>query len=62
MKPVTKDQFYAAMNPLDVHPSIQPGRWPYTSLWRLRQNPDGQPLGKSVSRADGSTEYFLAEG
>ncbi len=61
MKPVTAEQFYAFMNPLDVHPSIQPGPWPYTSLWKLRRNSDGAPLGKSIGRKDGSSEYFLAD-
>lgn len=59
MKQVPKDQFYAAMNPLDVHPSIQPGRWPYTSLWKERHS--DRIRGKSVGHTDGTSDYFLPE-
>lgn len=62
MKQVSQERFFAVMNPLDVHPSIQPGPWPYTSLWKLRRNPDGAILGKSVCRTNGGSEYYLAEG
>ena len=44
---VSKDAFYATVGKLDVHPSIQPGAYPYTSLWKLRS---GQVVGKSVGR------------
>jgi len=59
MKPVTKEEFYKQVGPLDVHPSIQPGPYPYTSLWKLRH---GQTVGKSVGRIEGGlavTDYFL---
>jgi hypothetical protein len=64
MKQVTTEEFYKAIGPLDVHPSIQPGPYPYTSLWKLRQRPDGAPLGKSVGRRVGGlvvTDYYLPE-
>lgn len=39
MRSVTKSEFYARMNPLNVHPSI-PGRWNdatgYVSEWRMQ--------------------------
>ena len=47
---VTKDEFFRAMGPQDVHPSIQ-GRWPYTSNWNTR-------AGKTI----GKTEDYLPEG
>jgi hypothetical protein len=62
MRKVTMEEFYKVMGPLDVHPSIQPGPYPYTSLWKLRQRPDSTPLGKSVGRMEGGqavTDYFL---
>lgn len=42
----SKDTFFAAIRPLNVHPQIQPGPWPYTSLWKL---PGGQVMGKVVN-------------
>ena len=35
MKEVTKEQFYALMGPLNVHPRIMTS-YPYTSEWRLQ--------------------------
>ena len=43
---VSKDAFFARILPLDVNPQIQPGPWPYTSLWKLRS---GQVVGKTVN-------------
>ena len=54
---VTRDEFFAKMNPLDVHPNIE-GRWQdltgYTSVWKLR-------LGKIVGVSDsfGEGRYWL---
>jgi hypothetical protein len=31
---VSRDEFYEAMGPLNVHP-CPVGPWPYTSLWKL---------------------------
>lgn len=53
---VSKDEFFAKMNPLDVHPRIQ-GRYPYTSLWELQYS--RRVIGKSVGHQDGSHTYFL---
>ena len=43
---VSKDTFFAAIGPLNVHPQIQPGPWPYTSLFKL---PSGRVMGKTVN-------------
>jgi hypothetical protein len=62
MRQVTVTEFYKVMGPIDVHPSIQPGPYPYTSIWKLRQRPDSAALGKSVGRREGGltvTDYFL---
>lgn len=56
MRKISKDEFYKMVGPLDVHPSIQPGPWPYTSLWKLRNT--REVVGKSVGHADGSCDYF----
>lgn len=53
---VSEDDFFAEMNPKDVHPTIQPGPYPYTSLWRTR---DGKAVGKSVGRIDEGTMWLL---
>lgn len=63
MRPVTKEQFYAAIGHLNVHPQIQPGPYPYTSLWK-HLNGSGV-VGKSVGVRDGGMvrqEYFLKDG
>lgn len=61
-RPVSKDQFYAAMRPLDVHPQIASYRYPYSTEWRLQKN--GRLIvGKSVGKIEGGvyvTDYFLA--
>ena len=60
MKAVTKEQFFAVICPLDVHPSIAPGPWPYTSIWKMRNNQ--RVVGKSVDHESAElTEYFLEE-
>lgn len=63
MKEVTREAFYGQIyaKRLDVHPSIQPGRWPYTAVWRFARNPGSRPYGKSVGRTGGGYSYFLAE-
>ena len=45
MREVTMKEFFAVVGPLNVHASIQPGPWPYTSQWKT---PGGQVIGKSV--------------
>ena len=64
VRPVSKERFYAAIGRLNVHPQIQPGPYPYTSLWKTL---DGSRtiVGKSVGVRDGGTvkqEYFLGDG
>ena len=63
MRSVTKEQFFKAINEskLDVQPSIQPGRWPYTSIWKFPRNPGRAPYGKTVGRRGGGYDYFLTE-
>jgi hypothetical protein len=59
MRAVDKAAFYARVGPLNVHATIQPGGWPYTSLWKLA---DGRTVvGKSVGKRDGSHDYFLKD-
>lgn len=60
---VSKDEFYAAINPTDASPDPR-GRYPYVSYWHTSQR---QLIGKSQSdtnyRPDGSTghRYWLPE-
>lgn len=51
MKDVTKEQFYALMGPLNVHPRIMTS-YPYTSEWRL-QDMSRKMVGKTIDRRDG---------
>lgn len=46
---VTRDEFFRCIGPLNVHPHIQPGPYPYTSIWRT---PDRTEIGKSVDSYD----------
>lgn len=64
MKPVSQEEFFAPIKQgLDVHPSIQPGPWPYTSVWKYPRDPSRKPYGKSVCRggAMGGSDYFVNE-
>jgi hypothetical protein len=61
-KQVTKDQFYAAIGPLNVHP-CPIGEYPYTSEFKT---PNGKIIGKTVGRYTNPaqpwpvvTDYFL---
>jgi len=63
VRPVTKAQFYAAIGPLNVYAQIQPGPYPYTSLWK-HSNGSGV-VGKSVGVREGGLvrqEYYLGDG
>ncbi len=44
---VTKEEFYSRIyeGKLNVHPQIQPGNYPYTSVFK---SPAGRVFGKSV--------------
>jgi len=60
MRQVTKDDFYAAMGPLNVHPTITNDKWPYTSDWMVGR----VVVGRTVGRLEGPFErkdYYLAE-
>jgi hypothetical protein len=64
MREVTRDEFYAVIMPLNVHP-VPEGRYPYTSNFKT---PDGRIIGKVVGRFTNPpngypiiTEYFLME-
>jgi hypothetical protein len=49
MKPVTKDEFFATVGQLNVHPTIEGNydqKMGYRSDWKL---PNGQVLGTSIS-------------
>lgn len=68
MRKVTSEEFYRKIGPLNVHPQIQGGSWPYTSLWKLMGYADnGKVVGKTVSVFTNGrnglthTEYYLAE-
>lgn len=50
---VSKDEFFRVIGRQDVHPSIQPGKYPYTAIW---QTPQRQSRGKSVGRIEGGRE------
>lgn len=68
MRQVTQEQFFAALkaDPRDIMPSIQPGPYPYTSLWQDQRSRFGTAFGKSVGRLINpgvtTTDYFLADG
>lgn len=58
---VTRDEFFRAIEALtfDVHPAIQPGKYPYTEIW---QTPLRSAIGKSVGRIESGralTTWFL---
>jgi hypothetical protein len=50
---VTKAEFFKVVGSKDVMPSIQPGDYPYTSIWLT---PQRQAVGKSVGRMKGGVE------
>ena len=56
---ISKEDFYASIGRLDVHPSLQPGGYPYTALWLT---PTREVRGKSVEHVIAGihgTRYFL---
>ena len=63
MKEVTQKEFYDAIGPLNVHPHITNGKWPYTADFLT---PTRQLRGRSVDtgkRTDYGHEkkYYLPE-
>ena len=62
MRSVTKDEFYAFLGNRDVHPLIQPGPYPYISIWKLRYG--GEVVGKIVGRCGQGrswNEHYVSE-
>lgn len=62
MNTVTKEQFFAKINPLNVAGHIQPGPHPYTTVFKLQAGFQ-QTIGKTVDRYEGGrivTDYYLA--
>lgn len=60
MRRVTKEEFFSAIGFMNVHPQIQPGPYPYTSLWKRAS--DRFVVGKSMGVLVGGTvkqNYFL---
>jgi hypothetical protein len=58
---VTQAEFFRVMGPINVHPSIQPGKYPYTSIW---QTPQRSAIGESVGSMEGGRErtaWFLRQ-
>jgi hypothetical protein len=53
--PVTSEEFFKVIGPLDVHPEII-GKYPYTSIFKSRQ---GIEVGRIVDDCDGKSTYFL---
>ena len=63
MRPVPKAEFFAAVNPLNVHPTIVTDRYPYTCEWRFLDRPHAPPFGCTVGRIEAGVtvqDYFLA--
>jgi hypothetical protein len=62
MRQVTKEQFFAVMNPLDVHPRVDATtlrhRW-HVSHWEIQSTRNVIGISKSDSHAIEDAEYFL---
>lgn len=66
MKQVSEAEFFERImkDKLDVHPSIQPGPYPYTSVWEFPKQPGKPAYGKSVGRIQGGLlvmDYFVTQ-
>lgn len=62
MKEVTAAEFWARINPLDVHPRPV-GPWPYTSRFELRNRTLVGEIRQHIPKGEGLPvpSYFLAE-
>lgn len=64
MKPVTQAEFFAVINPLDVHPRVDVGslkdRW-HSSQWEIQSTRRVVGMSKSDSWASQPTEYYIAQ-
>lgn len=66
-KEVTREEFYKRLyaNPRDIMPKIQPGDYPWTSIWKTKS---GVVFGKTEpdpgkhSWEENSDKYFILEG
>lgn len=66
-KEVTREEFYKRLyaDPRDIMPKIQPGDYPWTSLWKAK---GGAVFGKTVPQPEryafdvDSQKYFILEG
>ena len=58
MREVSKAEFYGPIyeKRLNVHPYLQPGPYPYISIWKYM----GSLAGKVYGKSDG-TKYFLRD-
>lgn len=63
MRQVSRAEFFAAVNPQNVHPTIVTDRYPYTSEWRFLDRPHAPPFGRTVGRIEAGElvkDYLLA--
>lgn len=63
MRQVSKADFFAAIGPMNVHPTIVTDRYPYTSEWRLLDRPHAAPIGRTIGRIEAgepAKDYYLA--
>lgn len=59
MNRVSKEEFFRVIGPLNVHPSIRPTKFPYTSDWKT---PQGKLYGTSIDHVESGaiiTDYYL---
>lgn len=62
MKKVSKEEFFAAIGPRDVHPTITNDKYPYKADWKTRIG--RQVVGRSegfVKDGVAGTNYFLPD-
>lgn len=56
---VPEDEFFKAIGPLDVHPKIVDGKWPWVSIFQTR---NGREVGRIVPAGSGRPvdyKYYL---
>ena len=53
---VSKEEFFDSVKELNVHPEIQQGKFPYTSLWKTPIGIVGKTVGVPPN---GDNQYFL---
>lgn len=63
MRPVSKEEFFDVIGPMNVIPRITNNHYPYTSDWCRQDKPGNPVVGKSVGRLENQihvTDYYLA--